>query len=452
MARTAKCNPNSSATKAKPNGKIAKAKPAAEKKKQGGAGASKPRGPQLRDAAPIAPRPCNTDLPRPITMVIYNAKGGVMKTTHCWSLAWTMARSRQMRVLVVDLDSQADLARTLMRQKIIAWAAATGQEASVAAYYSRADTPEELQAYRAAVNEPAAPRVVRSVRDALRPLMGGNTAILKVMPDEVIARTAENSGSLHVLHGSTDMSDIDSRMAMAEGNMDDNSKRPWQAAVWAVIEQAAASVHADVVLLDMNPNLGVMNRNLITSSDYIIIATRPEDFSCENIDTFMNKMTRNSTNNDALSGSWLQHIATALLSVALAVTDTASTAHVRPKVNADGDGYYTASFKLPQGDLTATPAHYHVPKVLGYVLADFFTTEKAKDGASQGVLHDRAAVDLESEMTRIHSKVQGIMQSFTDFQVTRPPTAENPDVPGAPKLVHLAMPEQIYSDLNVRCM
>lgn len=72
--------------------------------------------------------------------------------------------------------------------------------------------------------------------------------------------------------------------------------------------ETARMVKADIVLLDLNPSLSTLNRNMVMSSDYIVVTTRPEDFSLENMDTFMNKMTRNDPLTDNHGGSWLQQM------------------------------------------------------------------------------------------------------------------------------------------------
>lgn len=83
--------------------------------------------------------------------------------------------------------------------------------------------------------------------------------------------------------------------------------------------QAAKAVEADIVMLDLNPSLSTVNRNMVMSSDYIVVTTRPEDFSLENMDTFINKMSRNVPVADEHGGSWLQQM----------------IYNIRPKVNED---------------------------------------------------------------------------------------------------------------------
>lgn len=71
---------------------------------------------------------------------------------------------------------------------------------------------------------------------------------------------------------------------------------------------AARLIEADIVMLDLNPSLSTINRNMIMSSDYIVITTRPDNFSLENMDTFTNKMSRNDPDADLYGGSWLQQM------------------------------------------------------------------------------------------------------------------------------------------------
>lgn len=97
-----------------------------------------------------------------------------------------------------------------------------------------------------------------------------------------------------------------------------NSINDWEPEIacgvdfWAypcqVIMDAAKLVNADIVLLDLNPSLSTINRNMLMSSDYIVVTTRPEEYSLENMDTFINKMTRNDLSADMYGGSWLQQM------------------------------------------------------------------------------------------------------------------------------------------------
>ncbi|CAN0432629.1 unnamed protein product, partial [Ectocarpus fasciculatus] len=88
------------------------------------------------------------------------------------------------------------------------------------------------------------------------------------------------------------MEDIDRRMTISEGLLHDVAQQNWQGAPLHVIMDTARLIEADIVLLDLNPSLSTINRNMIMSSDYIVITTRPENFSLENMDTFANKMAR----------------------------------------------------------------------------------------------------------------------------------------------------------------
>jgi len=72
--------------------------------------------------------------------------------------------------------------------------------------------------------------------------------------------------------------------------------------------QAAKAVEADIVLLDLNPSLSTINRNMIMSSDYIVITTRPDNDSVETMNTFMNKMVQDEPCPGRYGGSWLQQM------------------------------------------------------------------------------------------------------------------------------------------------
>lgn len=52
-----------------------------------------------------------------------------------------------------------------------------------------------------------------------------------------------------------------------------------QSAIYRYIKWAAEEIHADVVMLDLGPNLGALNRSVLAASDYFIIPMSPDLFS-----------------------------------------------------------------------------------------------------------------------------------------------------------------------------
>jgi cellulose biosynthesis protein BcsQ len=59
-----------------------------------------------------------------------------------------------------------------------------------------------------------------------------------------------------------------------------------------LIDVSAASVNAEVVLVDMSPGLGPLNQNLVSISDFIVVPTAPDFFSVMAIDSLSRVLPR----------------------------------------------------------------------------------------------------------------------------------------------------------------
>ena len=57
---------------------------------------------------------------------------------------------------------------------------------------------------------------------------------------------------------------------------DNNLYRPMRilTAFWQVMQKAADKVQADIILVDIGPNLGAINRSVLLATDFVAIPTR----------------------------------------------------------------------------------------------------------------------------------------------------------------------------------
>ncbi|CAM9464668.1 unnamed protein product, partial [Ectocarpus fasciculatus] len=207
-------------------------------------------------------------------------------------------------------------------------------------------------------------------------------------------------------------------MTISEGQLKQASLRNWQGAPLHVIKIAAKHVNADIILLDCNPSLSTINRNVIMSSDYVVITVRPEDFSRANVDTFINRMARNVHEPHMFGGSWLQQMVFT----------------IRPEVNQE---FMPANARYP---LVNT-----FTKVLGCIMADYASTGNVETTRNPnnpdhqvstsvlGVFHDQAATAIQAEMNTIETKVRGIMNRLSACEVT-PPASHNARSPVTARL------------------
>lgn len=95
-----------------------------------------------------------------------------------------------------------------------------------------------------------------------------------------------------MLPGDLSLSEYEDRLGdswtSARGNSE-ISLRP-QIAIYRVIKQAAEKCEADIILLDLGPNLGPINRVVLGGSDYLITPVSPDAFSLRGTENLGNKL------------------------------------------------------------------------------------------------------------------------------------------------------------------
>lgn len=176
----------------------------------------------------------------------FNNKGGVGKTSLVYHLAWMYARLG-VRVVAVDLDPQANLTAAFLDE----------------------DELEELW---------PANGQGRTVFGTIAPLLRGVGDI-----------------------GQTCMMGIDDRLALAPGDLslsrfEDELSSQWPdcldgkerafrviSAFRRLIVAGADSFDADLVLVDVGPNLGAINRAALVATDHVVVPLAPDLFSLQGL-------------------------------------------------------------------------------------------------------------------------------------------------------------------------
>ena len=180
-------------------------------------------------------------------LTFFNNKGGVGKTSLVYHLSWMFAELGH-KVVAVDLDAQANLTAAYL------------DEDQLEKLWDQPSCPTTI--YRAIVP-------LTQVGDLLEPTLVKVTDRLHLVPGDVTLATFED-----VLSESWPASMSDS-----------NLYRPFRilTAFWQVAQKAAYQVEADIILMDVGPNLGAINRSALIASDAVAIPLGADLFSLQGL-------------------------------------------------------------------------------------------------------------------------------------------------------------------------
>lgn len=181
-------------------------------------------------------------------LTFFNNKGGVGKTSLAYHLAW-MFGEQGKRILAIDLDPQANLTAAFLDE----------------------DRLEDLWE-----NNPDQPNTIFR---CIQPLL----EVGDIQIAERIKITREISliaGDL-ALSGFEDELSAQWPLAMSDKNL----VRPFKVltAFWQVMQQAAQAHDADLILVDVGPNLGAINRAALIASDFVMIPLGVDLFSLQGL-------------------------------------------------------------------------------------------------------------------------------------------------------------------------
>ena len=180
-------------------------------------------------------------------ITFFNNKGGVGKTSLVYHLSWMFADMGR-RVVTVDLDPQANLTAAFL------------DEDKLESLWENSIGPSTI--YR-----------------ALEPL----TAVGDLQ-EPILAAVGRN---LHVIPGDVALAGFEETLSNVwpESMGDNNLYRPFRilTAFWQVAQLAAIRVQADIILADVGPNLGAINRSVLIGSDFVVIPLGADLFSLQGL-------------------------------------------------------------------------------------------------------------------------------------------------------------------------
>ena len=189
-------------------------------------------------------------MPVPV-LTFFNNKGGVGKTSLVYHLAW-MLSDVGYRVLACDLDPQANLT-----------AAFLNEEKLEKLWHKNEDTSARtiLQCVRP----------LTKVGDIKDPTLAEITPTLRLIPGDLALAGFEDT--------------LSAEWPSALGSNANELYRPFRilTAFSTVMQSGATQMNASVILADVGPNLGAINRSALIATDHIIVPLGTDLFSLQGL-------------------------------------------------------------------------------------------------------------------------------------------------------------------------
>jgi len=179
-------------------------------------------------------------------IAFFNNKGGVGKTSMVYHLAWMFA-DRGLRVIAADLDPQGNLTAAFLDE----------------------DRLEQVM--------PSDGHSL-TIYGIVQPLKDGEGDIA----DPHVEVIHENLG---LIPGDMALSTFEDDLSEQWPKCMDGVPRAFRviSAFWRIIQRAARDHNADVILIDLGPNLGAINRAALVASDFVVIPLGPDLFSIQGL-------------------------------------------------------------------------------------------------------------------------------------------------------------------------
>ena len=179
-------------------------------------------------------------------IAFFNNKGGVGKTSMVYHLSWMFA-DRGLRVIAADLDPQSNLTAAFLDE----------------------DRLEQVIPYK---GHP------QTVFGAVNPLKRGIGDIAEPHIEVI-------SDQLGLIPGDMALSTFEDQLSEVWPKCMDRDERAFRvtSAFWRTVQKGGEQHGADVILVDLGPNLGAINRAALIAAEYVVIPLGPDLFSLQGL-------------------------------------------------------------------------------------------------------------------------------------------------------------------------
>ncbi|RJP33214.1 MAG: ParA family protein [Candidatus Omnitrophota bacterium] len=180
------------------------------------------------------------------TIVFFNNKGGVGKTSLVYHLAWMYAELG-LPVVAADLDPQSNLTSMFLDEDRLLdlW-------------------PDEEHTH--------------TVLGAIQPIMKGIGDISKPHVEEI-------DRNIGLVVGDLGVSMFEDELSAQWPDCLDRKERAFRviSAFFRLLQYAGESMDAELALIDVGPNLGAINRAAMIAADFVVIPLAPDLFSLQGL-------------------------------------------------------------------------------------------------------------------------------------------------------------------------
>jgi chromosome partitioning protein len=183
------------------------------------------------------------------TVAFFNNKGGVGKTSLVYHLAWMFSK-KGFSVLAVDLDPQANLTSMFLSE-------------------------DQLEPIWDDANHESMPRTIYG---SLVPLINRTGDIVAPQAEKINKNLALLSGDLRLSR----FEDLLSENWPKCLSRDAGAFRI-ETAFYRIILNTARQQNSEIILIDVGPNLGAINRAALISADYVVLPLAPDLFSIQGL-------------------------------------------------------------------------------------------------------------------------------------------------------------------------
>jgi len=180
------------------------------------------------------------------TIAFFNNKGGVGKTSLVYHLAWMYAELG-LSVVAADLDPQANLTSMFV------------EDDRLETLWPDGDHPQTLFG-------------------AVQPLLEGTGDIAPPHVEDI-------ASGLGLVVGDLRLSSSEDELSSQWPDALDRKPRAFRvlSAFWRTLELAAQAREAQVVLIDVGPNLGAINRAALIAAHHVVIPLAPDLYSLQGL-------------------------------------------------------------------------------------------------------------------------------------------------------------------------